>query len=274
MSAVILDEGIVHYEVLGRGRPVIFLHGWVGSWRYWIPAMQTAAVSFRCYAFDLCGFGDTAHDPLFYSLDKQAGLLDNFLIKIGLIVKDEMSGARTGKIAIIGHGLGALTSILFARKFPALVDRMMVINIPLDIKDVATRLRSPASLVDLADWLLGRDPLTEAVRVDSPKADLQAVNVSMSSLSTLNFASVMSQIQIPCLMVHGQNDPAINAPSDEWLSSKPERMHLVTLEQSGHFPMLDESSGFNRLMADFLALESGADPGDLQLKEEWKRRVR
>jgi len=29
MSAVLLDDRIVHYEVLGRGRPVIFLHGWV-----------------------------------------------------------------------------------------------------------------------------------------------------------------------------------------------------------------------------------------------------
>ncbi|MCK7519753.1 MAG: hypothetical protein MZV64_19525 [Ignavibacteriales bacterium] len=32
---------IVHYEVLGRGRPVIFLHGWVGSWKYWIASMQS-----------------------------------------------------------------------------------------------------------------------------------------------------------------------------------------------------------------------------------------
>jgi pimeloyl-ACP methyl ester carboxylesterase len=34
----------VHYEVLGRGRPLIFLHGWVGSWRYWIPVMQAASI--------------------------------------------------------------------------------------------------------------------------------------------------------------------------------------------------------------------------------------
>ncbi len=64
MSAVLLDEKIVHYEVLGRGRPIIFLHGWVGSWRYWVPAMQIAAMSFRAYAIDLWGFGDTAHDAV------------------------------------------------------------------------------------------------------------------------------------------------------------------------------------------------------------------
>lgn len=59
MSATLLDDKIVHYEVLGRGRPIIFLHGWVGSWRYWVPAMQTAVMSFRAHAFDLWGFGDT-----------------------------------------------------------------------------------------------------------------------------------------------------------------------------------------------------------------------
>lgn len=51
-------------------------------------------------------------------------------------------------------------------------------------------------------------------------------------------------------------------------------MHTVTFDQSGHFPMLDKSSKFNRLLGDFLSLSSGESPRDLQLKEEWKRRVR
>jgi hypothetical protein len=51
-------------------------------------------------------------------------------------------------------------------------------------------------------------------------------------------------------------------------------MHQVNLDGSGHFPMVDNPVQFNRLMTDFLALDSGASPRDLQLKEEWKRRVR
>jgi pimeloyl-ACP methyl ester carboxylesterase len=32
MSAIIIAEnGLVHYEALGRGKPVLFLHGWIGS---------------------------------------------------------------------------------------------------------------------------------------------------------------------------------------------------------------------------------------------------
>lgn len=39
MSAISVAGDLVHYEVLGRGRQVVLIHGWVGSWRYWIPTM-------------------------------------------------------------------------------------------------------------------------------------------------------------------------------------------------------------------------------------------
>ena len=39
MSFITTDQGIVHYEVFGRGRPVILLHGWLGSWGLWQETM-------------------------------------------------------------------------------------------------------------------------------------------------------------------------------------------------------------------------------------------
>ena len=263
MSAIILDDRIVHYEVLGRGRPIIFLHGWVGSWRYWVPAMQAAATSFRAYAVDLWGFGDTAHDPTCYSLEGQTALLDRFMMEMGI-----------GKVAFIGHGLGALTAILFARRHPEMVDRMMVVNAPLEATAVAPRLRSPASSADLADWLLSRDTLTEPARSDAPKADPQAITASFNGLDSANFLAIMDGIRTPCLIVHGQNDPAVQTPLYERIMAMPDNIHQIVLEESGHFPMLDESTKFNHLMADFLGLFSGESPRQLQLKEEWKRRVR
>jgi len=117
MSAVILDDQIVHYEVLGRGRPVIFLHGWVGSWRYWVPVMQSASRDYRTYAVDFWGFGDTAKEPSRYLLSHQRELLNSFLYELGI-----------GKVALIGHGLGAIIAILFAERYPQSVDR---VGIPL-----------------------------------------------------------------------------------------------------------------------------------------------
>jgi pimeloyl-ACP methyl ester carboxylesterase len=72
--------------------------------------------------------------------------------------------------------------------------------------------------------------------------------------------------------VYGDKDQAVYPPMENiGLSSM---THPVFLENSGHFPMIDETVKFNRLLTDFLALESGQSPSELQMKEEWRRRVR
>ncbi|HLO29762.1 MAG TPA: alpha/beta hydrolase [Anaerolineales bacterium] len=260
MSAILLDNSIVHYEVLGRGRPVIFLHGWVGSWRYWISAMQVTSTSYRAYALDLWGFGDTAHKDSSYSLQDQAALLDRFLNEMGI-----------GKIALVGHGLGALVGMTFATKYPQSVDRVMAASCPLDYQAVNARLRT-ASPVELTDWLSSRTPEAITALSDSSKVDGQAIAASLAGLQANNIYANFRALNIPCLLVYGEKDPAITTPDGEY--SLPSMTHQVELEGSGHFPMIDETIKFNRLLTDFLALDSGLSPRELQMKEEWRRRVR
>jgi len=261
MSAILLDGGIVHYEVIGRGRPIIFLHGWVGSWRYWVPAMQTASTAFRAYAVDMWGFGETARDVTRYGIDKQVALLDHFLQELGM-----------GKVAIVGHGLGALVGLLFTMRYPTVVDRIMAVEAPFEPSAINNRLRS-ASLPELTDWLLSKDAASEPARTDGLKADPLAISSSFSSPELFNLSHRLGSLSNPCLLVYGQNDPAISSPPFEQASA-PLNMHSVVLEQSAHFPMLDDAARFNRLLTDFLALASGESPRDLQMKEEWVRRVR
>lgn len=262
MSVVFLDNAIVHYEVLGKGRPVFFLHGWVGSWKYWIPSMQVASTSYRAYALDLWGFGETAHNQQAYNLDQQADMLNAFMDKMGI-----------GKIAIVGHGLGGLVAFNFARRWPKSVDRMMAVNCPMDYESVHTRLWT-AQPVELVDWLSSRAPESVAALSDAGKTDPLAITVSMDSLQVNNFFGAARQANLPCLFVYGQNDPAIPPPSAEKQSAISHMMHNIIFDGSGHFPMMEETQKFNRLLIDFLALDSGASPQELQLKEEWKRRVR
>lgn len=260
MSAILLDGSIVHYEVLGRGRPVIFLHGWVGSWKYWISSMQVTSTSFRAYALDLWGFGDTAHNELKYSLDEQVKLLDSFLNELGI-----------GKIAIVGHGLGALVGMKFAIRFRQSLDRLMAVNCPLSYEAVNSRLRMNTPQ-ELTDWLSNRSPEASEALSDAIKADARAVAASMAGLQADNLFGAFREQDVPCLLVYGEKDQAITVPSYESAAST--FTHQIILEGSGHFPMIDETIKFNRLLTDFLALDSGASPSELQMKEEWKRRVR
>lgn len=262
MSAVILQDELVHYEVLGRGRPVIFLHGWVGSWRYWIPTMQAASIHFRTYALDLWGFGDTAKNPSRYSLDNQVNLLDSFIHELGI-----------GKIALVGHGLGAVAGMLFTMRRSATVDRMMAVALPNGAHALNPRLYS-AEITELVEWLLSRAPVSNAAREDAPKADERAIRASLAGMERIPLDRLQQQINIPCLVVYGKNDPSVAGPSVLDRDTLPENIHQVIFEDSGHFPMLDEATKFNRLLADFLALPSGLSPQQLQIKDEWKRRVR
>ncbi len=262
MSAILIESQVIHYEVLGRGRPLIFLHGWVGSWRYWIPVMQAASISFRTYAVDMWGFGDSAKDGSQYGLDRQVVLLEKFLEQLGI-----------GKIALVGHGLGALVALRFTMRHPDIVDRLMVVSCPLEEGKVHPRVKA-ANPNDLADWLLDKSLLSEPVRAETPKTDPQAISASFNGMGEANLRDANWDFGRPCLLVHGVNDPAVTAPDLDALMHLPAHTHGILFEASGHFPMLDESSKFNRLLADFLALGPGESPRELQLKEEWKRRVR
>ena len=73
MSAITVGEDLVHYEVLGRGRPVILLHGWIGSWRYWIPLMRQLQMKYLVYAIDLFVFVDSSKNLARYPVLQQIG---------------------------------------------------------------------------------------------------------------------------------------------------------------------------------------------------------
>ena len=262
MSIIALENDLIHYEVLGRGRPLLFLHGWVGSWRYWIPSMQAVSISYRTYAIDLWGFGDSPNRPDRYALSEQAKLLNAFIDEMGI-----------GRVALVGHGLGALVGLLYAHIYPQIVDRIIVTGVPLEKAMVNPRLRLDP-MESLMDWLLGKTPDADAARLEAPKADPEAIRISLDSMDPINWMSLIMELNIPCLFIQGALDPVVEILPDELFSRLPENKHQVVLESSGHFPMLDEPGKYNRLLAEFLSLPSGESIRGIQSKDEWRRRIR
>ena len=173
MSAIIIEEEVVHYEVLGRGRPLIFVHGWLGSWRYWIPTMQALCGDFRTYALDLWGFGNSGKKPDRYSLDKQAELIHGFMDQLGIL-----------KAAFIGHGLGGVVVTRFVRKYPDWADRVMAVNVPLLGLSDAVRQQlvstPPASLVET---FIGRGPTLDPIKLEATKTDIAAIVTTVQAVA-------------------------------------------------------------------------------------------
>jgi pimeloyl-ACP methyl ester carboxylesterase len=262
MSAIIVDDEVVHYEVLGRGRPLIFVHGWLGSWRYWIPTMQTLSAEFRTYALDLWGFGDSGKRRERYTLDSQVELLKGFMERLAIL-----------KAAFIGHGLGGAVLAHFARKYPELADRAMAVSVPLTGASLNARLLG-TPIPALIESFLGRGPEVEPISREAAKTDAAAVETSVQALMEADLKGTVGELKLPYLLVYGERDTMVTPPGDGAQTLFTNNVHLIGLEESRHFPMLDETSKFNRLLVDFLALKSGEDLHNLELKEEWKRRVR
>jgi pimeloyl-ACP methyl ester carboxylesterase len=260
MSAIIIENGLVHYEALGRGKPVLFLHGWIGSWRYWMPTMEAVSDRYRTYAFDLWGFGDSDKSSQRYEIDAYVSLVGLFMDELGLV-----------KAPIIGHSLGAVVGTLFAARTPDRVDKLMTVSMPLQSSLINRKLVSGGD--GLLDRTIGRKQAQQAypeVALEADKADPNVVALSARSMAELDLRLEMDKITRPVLMVHGEKDALVAPSSPEAVQDLEQNVRQIVLRDSLHFPMLDEAAKFHRLVRDFLE----SDLASLVLKDEWKRRSR
>jgi pimeloyl-ACP methyl ester carboxylesterase len=262
MSALVLEGGVVHYEYFGRGRPLIFIHGWLGSWRYWVPAMDALSDEFRVYAFDLWGFGDSDKSRRQYSVDSYVRLLASFIEELGVF----------GPVPLVGHALGATVVISFALEYPEYVDRVMAVSLPLVGESINRRFLSGGS--SLFDRVLGRSPTAgyEDIEQEASRAAPDAINESVQSVMNLDLRPRLSTLSLPLLVLYGENDGVITPSTAADFEGLGNSIRVLSMPEARHFPMLDRSSQFNRLLLDFL--NADADLSDLELKDEWQRRVR
>ncbi len=264
MSAVIIENGLVHYEVIGRGKPVIFLHGWLGSWRYWVPTMDDLSDEYRTYALDFWGFGDTDRREDGYSPTAYVELLRRFMDELGIY-----------RAPLVGHALGGVVALQFAAKLPERVEQVMAVSTPLDGSAVGRSLSTlPIGESDVAARVLGRRQVAEypEVQMEAHKIDALAVSSSVRAVTELDIRYILGMLQIPILLVYGREDPVISPPEGRWVGWLDENVRIICLDECRHFPMLEEANKFNRLLRQFLEFKGDLDA--LELKEEWRRRMR
>ena len=281
MSAIIVENGLVHYEAIGRGKPVLFLHGWLGSWRYWMPTMEAVSDRYRTYALDLWGFGDSDKSQQRYGIESYVSLIGEFMDGLGLV-----------PLPIVGHALGAIAAVLFAAQAPDRVEKLMAVSLPLTASAISRKISNGGN--GLLERALGRKQAQQAypeVAMEADKTDPDAVTLSTQSLSKLDLRPQLDRISRPLLIVHGERDTLVTPPSPDagpaFLSGAgpafssgaqvsgavqgaDEFIRQIGLKDSMHFPMLDEAAQFQRLLRDFL----DGDLASLELREEWKRRAR
>lgn len=263
MSISTVGNQLIHYEVLGRGQPVIFIHGWLGSWRYWWPSMQALSAARRSFAFDLWGFGDSSKVADNYSLEAYADMLEQFIERLGI----------QRPIMLVGHALGAVIALRFAKDHAEDVDKVVAVSLPLHGSLLHERLATtdPDAFVSR---VLGKSNSFPEVDAELHKTDRAAMNQTAGELSELDFESDLKETLCPLLTIFGSQDSVIRPPRDErgLLQCADENRYTVSLDECGHFPMLQEKAKFNRLLLDFIHADENLT--ELAPKEYWRRRIR
>lgn len=265
MSAVVIDGGLVHYEAFGRGRPVLFLHGWLGSWRYWMPTMEAISDKYRTYAMDLWGFGDSDKSQPRYEVSDYVALLNNFMDNMGL-----------REAPIVGHALGATVALEYAAHHPDRAKKVMAISLPMTPDSISRKLIDFANNSMMAKMLWWRQITYKEVQKEAEKAAQGAISISVQSVTQLDVKSriemIGQSVESMLLAVYGEKDDMIDPGPTRVLDSNWQNIRPIGLADSKHFPMLDEAAKFTRLLQDFLEIEG--DLSSLELKEEWRRRTR
>jgi pimeloyl-ACP methyl ester carboxylesterase len=105
------------FRYIGQGNPVIILHGLLGLSDNWMTFGRRLASDFEVFIPDLRNHGQSPHDPVFNFHELAEDLIE--------LIKD----LRLKKVDLIGHSLGGKTAMLFALKYPDLLEKLVVVDI-------------------------------------------------------------------------------------------------------------------------------------------------
>lgn len=262
MSVVVIGDQVVHYETFGRGRPVVFLHGWLGSWRYWMPTMDVVSQQFRTYSFDFWGFGDSEKHKTQSTIQNYSDQVIRFLDKMGI-----------DRVMLVGHSMGGMVSLRTALNHPDRVTRVVAVGAPIDGESLSWLLkltdkpyiakmmaRMPGITKSLFRYFLGRteDPEDFEILNDSVKGTALSVSHSVRSMKRTDLRNDLARLRVPSLVVHGGRDDVVDPNQVELFRDIP-NAEVVLLPESRHFPFLDESALFNDMLLRFLK-QSHAGP--------------
>ena len=240
-----------------------------------MPKLRELARHYRLLLPDLPGFGESPKPRTAYTLDFYRDTVRNTV---------EAAGCHRQPIHIVGHSLGALIALEYALRFPAHVDRMVLLSLP-RFENAAVaheffwrgspnyrRLLNEHSMSEnLAQWkrtglsmmvkYIWRFPL--AVIRDSRKCTLNSLTSTLENcLLNYRVDEVLERIDArPVLLLHGRRDQV--APFDG-VADLPERyasMELVEIPGSGHHIFLTHTKTCLRLITRHLSGAARSRPG-------------
>lgn len=263
------DNIRLHYEEAGQGTPIVFVHEFAGDWRAWEPQMRHFSRRHRCITYSARGYtpSDVPKDVSAYSQENAVqdilAVMDAAKIERAHIVGLSMGGfatlhfgltapERALSLTVAGAGYAAekSTQEQMRTKSRATADQFEKIG----AKELAKTYALGATRVQLQNksprgW---QEFATQLGEHDSLGAANTMRGVQASRPSIYDFEAQLKNMQVPTLVINGDEDDQCIAPGI-FLKKTIPACGLLMLPKTGHTINLEEPDWFNLFVADFIA---------------------
>lgn len=244
----------IHFEERGAGpQPAVFIHGNIGSWRWWQPVMERLPERFHSYALDSRGCGQTGRPETGHSIAQFADDVRSFVKALGL-----------SHLVLIGHSLGGGTAMQYAVKYPEDLAALILLD-PLP----AGGLVVPEAAHPLFDqWQKDRATLREALVGTAPAAKLdeffeqlvdEAFGASravfkdnLKAMAEMNLTDALPGLRVPTLIIWGEQDAWIPRTAVEDIHRGISGSQLRIVPGVGHSLNVERPDQFVSTMVEFL----------------------
>ncbi|KAM3100508.1 alpha/beta fold hydrolase [Phormidesmis sp. 146-12] len=257
---------------------IVFVHGFGGSIGHWRQNMSELAKHHNVYALDLLGFGDSDKPNVAYSVDLWVDQLHEFWQTF------------IGKpVVLVGNSIGSLTCLATAAAHPEMVQGVAMISLPDTAshddaippivrplaRGLQTIVTSPLLLYPLFHLLkqpsvirrwaslayVCQESITEelleilmkpAREQGSAQAFCAIIRAMVSPQFSPSVRSLLGQIQMPSLLLWGDQDRMIPPGLAKRLSSYNPDLKLIELENAGHCAHDEYPEQVNSMLLDWI----------------------
>lgn len=256
---VIHVNGIdLHYETMGRGEPLLFIHGLGSSGRDWQPQIDFFSRDYQVVVFDVRGHGQSSRPPGPYSMAL-------FATDTARLIEE----LKLAPVHVVGLSLGGMIAFQLAVDYPHLLKSMTIVNVGPQVKLTSLWLIIKMLRRFMTIRFLGMRKMGENLAQDLfPGAEQAAIRETfierwaendkrsytnlMRAILGWNVADRIDGITIPTLVVASGLDYTPVAFKEAYIARMP-RAELAVIKDAHHAVPVECPEAFNTVVAAFLA---------------------
>ena len=254
-----LDGIKVSYDCAGSGDNIVLLHGWGGSALSFKPVFDYLSKSYRVYAIDFPGFGNSDLPPSVWGVEDYG----NFILKLFTVMLIE-------KTNVIAHSFGGRVAIWLAANYPEKINKLVLVDSagikpkrPLKYYFKVTVAKIGKLILQCPIFERRHDILLNKLyRLIGSKDYLQQTGIMRSILVKVvneDLREILHKITAPTLLVWGEEDKDVPVSSAKIMEKEIQDSGLIIFKGAGHFSYLDKFSDFCLIVSKFFTNTEGAE---------------